>query len=76
MIKLFRTLSNDHMSNLLGDLSTYSWDLHNTLGVVESFDVYIKTFLSLYNKHFPVKHLMVKEKHKPYNYDPGDEKIY
>ena len=59
-----RTLSNERVSKFLGDLSTFSWDLHNPLGVDESFDIYIKTFLSLYNKHFPVEHIMVKEKHR------------
>ena len=63
-----RFFKNTNLDNFLCDLTKFSWDTHDNLGVDESFDLYIKNFLCLYDKHFPVKYITIKEKHedKPY----------
>ena len=64
-----RMINVNSINSFKTSLADYKWRDEMTGDDVNvEFDTYIKSFLNLYNNHFPVKQFTIKEKHitKPY----------
>lgn len=65
-----RIFSDERTESFVGELSEYNWRISIPAGsgVDEHFSTYMDQFLQLYNKHFPIKEVIIKDKHnnKPY----------
>lgn len=63
-----RLLKDNDISAFGNELSKYNWRAELVGDFENCFDTYLDKFQYLYNKHFPIKQIIVKEKHigKPY----------
>ena len=60
-----RIYNSDSINLFKSDLQNYAWEADITgQNVNHDFTIYMEKFLLLYNKHFPVKELKIKERHK------------
>lgn len=63
-----RMINDDFINNFKVDLSNYRWDLNTSNSVSDIFEIFLVTFLEIYDKNFPNKTYVIKDKYigKPY----------